>query len=316
MPRADAPGTGRRTASDDSVNPRRTGPFRSSSGRRGPHAGLVKVALLAESFLPHMNGVTHSLLQVLRHLERRGHEALVVAPRSGPIDRVALRRADRAAPVGAAPELSRRARHARERAPARRGHARARRRGRAPRLAVRARLARARRRRDARHPLRRGVPDRHPLVCRAIRRAGRGARAHAAPRPAAPPRHAHPRAVELRRSSGSARPGSTTSGCGSGAAVSTPSGSHPLGAANGGVAASAEPDEVIVGYVGRLAPEKQVEDLRALADLPRTRLVVIGDGSVACRARAAAPRRPLHRIPRRRRARRGDGEPRRVRAPG
>src|SRR5918994_61885 len=33
-----------------------------------------------------MNGVTHSLLQVLRHLERRGHDSLVVAPRSGPID--------------------------------------------------------------------------------------------------------------------------------------------------------------------------------------------------------------------------------------
>ena len=46
----------------------------------------MKVVLLAESFLPHMNGVTHSLLQVLGHLERRGHDALVVAPRSGPID--------------------------------------------------------------------------------------------------------------------------------------------------------------------------------------------------------------------------------------
>ncbi len=37
-------------------------------------------------------------------------------------------------------------------------------------------------------------------------------------------------------------------------------------------------DQVVVGYVGRLAPEKQVRRLRELSVLPGIRLVVIGDG--------------------------------------
>ncbi|MDO5629796.1 MAG: glycosyltransferase family 1 protein, partial [Mobilicoccus sp.] len=36
--------------------------------------------------------------------------------------------------------------------------------------------------------------------------------------------------------------------------------------------------EKIVGFVGRLAPEKQVEDLRAVVTLPNTKVVVVGDG--------------------------------------
>jgi phosphatidylinositol alpha 1,6-mannosyltransferase len=44
----------------------------------------VRIALITESFLPHVDGVSNAACRTLEHLRLRGHEALLVAPGAGP----------------------------------------------------------------------------------------------------------------------------------------------------------------------------------------------------------------------------------------
>lgn len=43
----------------------------------------MRVAIVTESYLPDVNGVSHSVQRVVEHLHRRGHTPLVIAPETG-----------------------------------------------------------------------------------------------------------------------------------------------------------------------------------------------------------------------------------------
>ena len=249
----------------------------------------LRVAVVTESFLPQVNGVANSVCRVLEHLNRRGHDALLIAPSGGLSDpgptSYAGYRVLRtpSAPLPLYPEFrvampwTRLASVLREYRPD------------VVHLADPTVLGAQ----AARTAARLGVPSvaiyqtdlagfaaRYGLAS-AERAAWRWrVRVHGlAARTLAPSRSAE----EALRAQGVPRVHRWVRGVD----ATRFSPAHRCGALRSRLA----PDgEVVVGYVGRLAAEKRVHQLEALADLPGTRLVVVGDGPTRAALQRRLPR--------------------------
>lgn len=238
---------------------------------------FVRVLLFAESSLIHMNGVTHSLLQVLRHLEANGHETRVIAPR-------ASRDEASVGPHGSELSLLRSV-------------------GLPSYPEVRLTFARAA---SLSAMLRDFAPDvvhlASPFVLGwqglraadhlgiptvAIYQTDIPGYAERYGMPAAQPVLAQHVARIHQRATLTLAPSSASIAELQAAGVERlrlwargvdAERFHPERRSEEWRRRLAPNGETIIGYVGRLAPEKQVEDLAAIAGLPNTRLVIVGDG--------------------------------------
>lgn len=241
---------------------------------------------MTESFLPHMNGVTGSVLQILRHLERSGHEAHVIAPAAAGMPREVSGAAIEPIPSLALPGY----RNVRVgTSPAHRVAASLRRfrpdvvhlaspfalgwRGvlAAERLDV-ATVA-AYQTDVAAYTERYGIAATTGFANTHIARLHRRATLTLAPSSEAQLQLERLGVDRLRRW-----------GRGVDAERFHPTRRDTALHARWGVEGAA-----VIGYVGRLAPEKQVEDLRALQSVPGTRLVIVGDGPSRARLEALMP---------------------------
>ncbi|MFZ8757822.1 GDSL-type esterase/lipase family protein [Microbacterium sp. HMH0099] len=246
----------------------------------------MRVALLAESFLPHMNGVTGSVLHVLRHLAEAGHETLVIAPKAGDVTadlHGARTELLRSVPLPSYPEV-------------RVVFARAARltallrafdpdvvhlaspfvlgwQGLAAADALRIPSVAVYQTDVVAYAQKYGLPHATALVAGHVARLHRRATLTLAPSSASVRQLDDLGVDRVRRW-----------GRGVDAARFTPERRDDAWRAE-----VAPHGERIVGYVGRLAPEKQVDDLRVLADLPGIRLVVVGDGPSRAALEKALP---------------------------
>ncbi|MEV4667077.1 GDSL-type esterase/lipase family protein [Microbacterium sp. LWO12-1.2] len=241
---------------------------------------------MTESFLPHMNGVTGSVLQILRHLERSGHEAHVIAPAAAGIPSSVSGAAIEPIPSLALPGY----RNVRVgTSPAHRVAASLRRfqpdvvhlaspfalgwRGvlAAERLDVAA--VAAYQTDVAAYTERYGIAATTGFAQTHIARLHRRATLTLAPSSEARSQLEQLGVDRLRR-------------WGRGVDAER---FHPLRRDLALRARWGAEGDAVIGYVGRLAPEKQVEDLAVLQSVPGTRLVIVGDGPSRARLEALMP---------------------------
>lgn len=246
----------------------------------------MRIVLVAETFLPHMNGVTHSLLRVIDHLAARGDAVLVLAPRDSDLPHELSGCNVEGLPALALPNY---------------------RNVRIATVSV-ARVAKSLRRfrPDVVHlaspfvlglqaviaaeqlgiptvavyqtdvpayAARYGFPGAESLLWRQVQRIHQRTTLTLAPSSYAE-RQLHEHRVERVRRWGRG--------------VDTER-FTPERRDEAWRRSVAPNGERIVGYVGRLASEKQVEDLRVLATLPHTTLVVVGAGPLRARLEALMP---------------------------
>jgi phosphatidylinositol alpha 1,6-mannosyltransferase len=234
----------------------------------------MRVAVVSESFLPTVNGVTTSVLRVLDHLAAAGHEAIVVCPEAGapaeyagfPVHQVPSI-AYRQFPVGLpSPQVQRiLARFAPDVLHAAspfflgaQAIAASNRLG-VPSVAVYQTDVAGFARRN-------GLGMTSAIAWKYVRWVHEGADLTLAPSSASE--------FDLRQAGVS-----RVARWGRGVDLERYHPNHRRSAAAVALRERLSPDgEVVVGYVGRVAPEKQVERLRALRGLPGVSVAIVGDG--------------------------------------
>lgn len=236
----------------------------------------MRIAMVAESFLPHMNGVTHSLLRVMEHLTERGDEMIVIAARSGRltpaehagvrVDQVPSFTLPRYPSVRVAPGGSRRLMNTLERfrpdvvhlaSPFVLGW-----RGLLASQALGLPTVAVYQTEIPAYAARYGIPYAEELLWQHVDRIHSGSTLTLAPSSSAI-RQLEERSIDRVRlwvrGVDSER-------------------FDPSKRSEEWRRTIAPNGERLIGYVGRLAAEKQLEDLAALASVPGTRLVIVGDG--------------------------------------